>query len=203
VLLRPDDPAQGIAIDLRAPWGYQAGGGGAIFAPSLASDVGVPAAPHPGELWARGMRVDVPYLLDCQKIARRDASPPPCEPDGVFARQPPRAPDLPLVRVDEPLPSGPKATYVDGPRCRFEAGVAGIGRAVVVEADFVNFGAEGATTFTGSVKVAGSDREITRTVSREIATGERPTTVTIRVPLAAGERIHLFGGRPECGIDTP
>jgi len=199
VLLRPDDPARGIAIDLRAPWGWEPSMGGVILGPNLTSPPGIPAQARPGELWARGQRVGVPSLPDCEVIRGRDETPPPCTGGPVFGASP--APELPVIRTDEPAPAGPELAYADGPRCTFRAGRDGVGRAVVVEADYVNQGLAGRGRFTGAVELAGSGRTVQRTVARDVA-AEEELTVRIVVPLAPGDRVHLFGGRPECSVDA-
>jgi hypothetical protein len=200
VLLRPDDPAEGIAVDLRAPWGWEPSVDGVILGPSLTSAPGIPAQARPGELWGRGQRVDVPTLPACQVVSSRDKAPLPCT-EGPISRGVPAAPALPVVRTDEPAPAGPRLAYAGGPRCTFRPGRDGAGRAVIVEADYVNQGRAGRGRFTGAVELAGSGRTVRRTVARDVAAGEE-LTVRVVVPLAPGDRIHLADGRPECSVDA-
>lgn len=197
VLLQPTDPGEGIAIDLRAPWGYMAGG--RILSPSLTSAVGVPARPRPDELWAR-QSVSVPILPACQVISHRDAVPPPCTEGPIFDTGRLRAPDLPLIRVDTPPLTTPRIDYVDGPRCTFRAGSSGTRRGVSVEGDFVNRGTAGTGRFTGSVTLAGSGEEVTRAISRPVSADETTFTVRVFVPLVPSQRVTLVGGRPPCGV---
>src|SRR5262245_15798340 len=78
VLAVPDDPSAGIAIDLRAPFGY-AVPSGEIARPSLVSPRGGPVAPPPGPglFLPAGVRVAPPSLLPCQ-ISRGSQAGPSC-----------------------------------------------------------------------------------------------------------------------------
>lgn len=201
VLLEPENADEGIAIDLRAPWGWEPKEG-RIMGPTLTSPAGVATQAPPGELWGRGQRVDVPSLPACQVIRTRDETPPPCT-EGPVIRSSPAAiaPPLPVIRTDEPAATGPKLAYVDGPRCSFRLGAGGAVRAVIVEADYVNQGRTGRARFTGAVQDARSRHSIHRVIPRDVEAGEH-VTIRIVVPLAAGEVVHLVGGRPECSIDA-
>ncbi|MGE3234916.1 MAG: peroxiredoxin family protein [Thermoleophilia bacterium] len=106
VLLRPADPAEGIALDLGAPFGVGPTG--------VANQVTILGGPSPGGgdglLWARGSHVLAPDLPACMVIAERDATPPPCGADDrVGASDRVRPPDLPVV----PLRSAPVDATLD------------------------------------------------------------------------------------------
>lgn len=74
VLLRPEDPAEGIAIDLRAPFGYDPGSG-LISPPVIGSPSTRQALDQP---WPDGAWVDVPKLAPCMLITRRGQTRPIC-----------------------------------------------------------------------------------------------------------------------------
>lgn len=104
VLLRPTDPAQGIAIDLRAPFGYTPPHGmifGAIYS-------GTPSGPTRGRLWPPGLRIAVPTLPVCMIISNRASVPPKCGPsDGPSIRGTDRSIQaLPKVMVAADLVPG-------------------------------------------------------------------------------------------------
>lgn len=94
MLLRPTDPAAGIAIDLRAPFGYAASG--RVQRPTLVADASAPASPT-GLVWPAGTRVTVPQLPPCLVTADRATAPPPCRPGEVGRASTARAPELPRV----------------------------------------------------------------------------------------------------------
>ncbi len=87
VLLKPDDPAQGIALDLRAPLGYTPPHG-TIFSFLLA---GRPDGPRRGRLWPSVTRIAVPTLPACMIVSNRASLPPACGPK-----------DQPVIRGDDP-----------------------------------------------------------------------------------------------------
>lgn len=128
VLLQPADPAEGIALDLGAPFGRGPEG--------VANQVTLVGGPSPaggdGLLWGPGSHVLAPDLPACMVVAGRDATPPPCgHGDRVGASDRERPPDLPVV----PLRSAP----VDATLDRLDGGgtvaLAGLrGRVVVVVA---------------------------------------------------------------------
>ncbi|HMN99205.1 MAG TPA: TlpA disulfide reductase family protein [Miltoncostaeaceae bacterium] len=100
VLLRPADPAEGIAIDLGAPFGRSPSG--------AANQVTIVGGGSPaggdGVLWGAGSHVLAPDLPACMVVATRDAIPPACGPDDrVGATDRARPLDLPVV----PLRSAP------------------------------------------------------------------------------------------------
>lgn len=77
VLLRPDDPGQGIAIDLRAPWAYDPGRR-SVLLPSLTVKTPPPVRQGLDDPWPEGSFVAVPKLPPCMVIASRQETPTPC-----------------------------------------------------------------------------------------------------------------------------
>jgi peroxiredoxin len=116
VLLRPRDRSRGIAVDLRAPFGY-AGRAGMVYGVSFTSQG--PPATDAGLLWPAGARIAVPTLPACQVAATRAARPLRCTAgDEVSVRGIDRSiAPLPAVRLgapqapdlDLPVLSGPGA----------------------------------------------------------------------------------------------
>ena len=100
VLLMPAAPSEGIAIDLRTPFGYTPFSGAR---PPLLYGDATPAVAE-GRVWAPGARVAVPELPDCMVVPDRHTAPPPCgiRDDARFGAGAPRAPDLPAVPLLPP-----------------------------------------------------------------------------------------------------
>lgn len=93
VLLRPRDPAQGIAIDLRAPWAYHPATG-QIVLPSLS--VPPPLRQPLDRPWPDGAFVGVPRLPDCMVIESRGETRPPCARDVTVLSDDPDVTRTPL-----------------------------------------------------------------------------------------------------------
>lgn len=77
VLLQPTDPAEGIAIDLRAPFGYKPPHGtiyGAVYR-------GTPTEPTDGRLWPPGLQLAIATLPACMIVSTRTSVPPACGPE--------------------------------------------------------------------------------------------------------------------------
>jgi cytochrome c biogenesis protein CcmG, thiol:disulfide interchange protein DsbE len=102
VLLRTRDASRGIAIDLRAPFGY-AGRAGTVY---TASFVGVGRPDTGGTVWPVGSRVAVPTLPACQIAASRTARPLRCT-----ARD-----DVSIRGLDRSIAPLPPVTLAAAPR---------------------------------------------------------------------------------------
>jgi len=108
-LLRPEDPSQGIAISLAAPFGYQPNG--RPYGITLTSDE--PDVASEGYVWPVGTRVAVPDLPACQVVADRAAAPPACAEGEDPTLRGERAPDLPAVPL-RPAPVDLTMDRLDG-----------------------------------------------------------------------------------------
>jgi cytochrome c biogenesis protein CcmG/thiol:disulfide interchange protein DsbE len=132
VLMQPADPAEGIAIDLGAPFGRGPSG--------VVNQVTIVGGRSPGgadgELWGAGSHVLAPDLPACLVIAARTDAPRPCGPDDrVGATDRVRPPDLPTV----PLRSAPIDLTLDRVDGRGSVALASLRGKVVVLALFASW----------------------------------------------------------------
>lgn len=80
VLLRPADDREGIALDLRAPFGYSPPSG-RVHRSLLVGPAGAAPASSGPTVWPVGPRIAVPTLPNCMVIADRAQAPAPCGPE--------------------------------------------------------------------------------------------------------------------------